>query len=127
MLHHRTVVHFLSLDAKLMKSKMHPGLLRHLLQNSINVGADLNEVGANHEHILGALTDINRSKAEAAMLMGGSYCLTGDSLMKMLAIYVRVRCGIPVILMGEAGIGKTHILSYLCKRLQCSTVRLDVR
>ena len=34
--------------------------------------------------------------------------------MKMLAIYVRVRCGIPVILMGEAGIGKTHILSYLC-------------
>jgi midasin (ATPase involved in ribosome maturation) len=107
-------VHFLSLDAKIMKNKMHPGLLRHLLQNNINVGADLNDLGVNHESILGALTDIHRTKAEAAMLMGGSYCLTGDSLMKMLAIYVRVRCGIPVILMGEAGIGKTHILSYLC-------------
>jgi MoxR-like ATPase len=29
----------------------------------------------------------------------------------MLAIYVRVRCGIPVVLMGECGCGKTFSIS----------------
>jgi hypothetical protein len=71
------VVHFLSLDAKIMKNKMHPGLLRHLLQNNINVGADLESLSSNHELILGALTDIKRTKLEAASIMGGTYCLTG--------------------------------------------------
>jgi hypothetical protein len=33
------------------------------------------------------------------------YCLTGDNLLKMLAIFIRLRVGIPVILMGECGYG----------------------
>jgi MoxR-like ATPase len=32
-------------------------------------------------------------------------------MLKMLAIYVRVRCGIPVVLMGECGCGKTMSIS----------------
>ena len=91
------VVHFLSLDTKVMRQKMHPGLLRHLQLNHINVGSDLNQASAPHAQILSSLTDVYRTKEDAAKLLSGTYCLTGDSLMKMLAIFVRVRCGIPVV------------------------------
>ena len=111
------VVYFLSLDPKRLRTKMHPGLLRHLQQNNINVGADLDQLGSQYEQILGSLTDVRRSKGNAASILGGRYCLTGDSLMKMLAIYARVRCGIPVILMGECGCGKTELIRFLCKKM----------
>jgi ABC-type taurine transport system ATPase subunit len=32
----------------------------------------------------------------------------------MLAVMLRVNCGIPIILMGECGCGKTKLLKYLC-------------
>ena len=61
-----------------------------------------------------------------------SYVLTLDNLMKMLAIHMKFRyldfniflnldinvlrrCGIPVIMMGETGCGKTRLLRYLCE------------
>ena len=51
-------------------------------------------------------------------MFDGSFCLTGDSLLKILAILYRIKCKIPVILLGECGCGKTvcytfHILSLL--------------
>jgi len=58
--------------------------------------------------------------------MGGGYCLTGDGLLKMLAIHVRVRCGIPVVLMGECGCGKSHLVRYLCEYIGSKLVALDV-
>jgi transcriptional regulator of acetoin/glycerol metabolism len=108
------VVHFLSLDPKQLRETMHPGLLRLMELNGINVGSDMNILDTKHVEILGALTDVHRSASEASKLLGGGYCMTGDSLMKMLAIYVRIRCGIPVILMGECGCGKTQLIRYLC-------------
>ena len=44
-----------------------------------------------------------RSKESASQIMSGKYFLTGDNLLKMLAIFIRLRVGIPVILMGECG------------------------
>lgn len=60
-----------------------------------------------------------------------TYILTIDNLMKMLAIhmkfryhatidqplnyYILHRCGIPVVMMGETGCGKTRLLRYLCE------------
>ena len=63
-----------------------------------------------------------------------SYVLTVDNLVKMLAIQMRFRlavcfssvlikakcyfhfcrCGIPVIIMGETGCGKTRLIRYMC-------------
>ena len=43
-----------------------------------------------------------------------SYVLTVDNLIKMLAIQMRFRCGIPVIIIGETGCGKTRLIRYLC-------------
>ena len=43
-----------------------------------------------------------------------SYELTQDNVMKLLAIHMRFRIDIPVILMGETGCGKTKLVEYLC-------------
>lgn len=44
-----------------------------------------------------------------------TYELTTDNVLKMLAIHMRFRCGIPVIIMGETGCGKTRLIKYLCE------------
>ncbi|WAR09055.1 R213A-like protein [Mya arenaria] len=44
-----------------------------------------------------------------------TYELTTDNVKKMLAIYMRFRCNIPVIVMGETGCGKTRLIDFLCK------------
>jgi hypothetical protein len=46
---------------------------------------------------------VYREPNDAANVLGDSYCLTGDNLLKMLAIFIRLRVGIPVVLMGECG------------------------
>ncbi|KAM6211439.1 E3 ubiquitin-protein ligase rnf213-alpha-like [Sarcoramphus papa] len=43
-----------------------------------------------------------------------SYQLTLDNTMKMLAIHLRFQCGIPVIIMGETGCGKTKLVQFMC-------------
>ena len=43
-----------------------------------------------------------------------NYELTQDNMMKLLAIHMRFRCDIPVIIMGETGCGKTRLIEYLC-------------
>ncbi|XP_075712304.1 E3 ubiquitin-protein ligase RNF213 isoform X2 [Rhinoderma darwinii] len=43
-----------------------------------------------------------------------TYELTMDNILKILAIKMRFRCGIPVVIMGETGCGKTRLIKYLC-------------
>ncbi|KAK3715936.1 hypothetical protein QZH41_016501 [Actinostola sp. cb2023] len=43
-----------------------------------------------------------------------TYELTEDNAKKILAIHMRFRCGIPVVVMGETGCGKTKLIRYLC-------------
>ena len=50
-----------------------------------------------------------------------SYELTADNAKKILAIYMRFRCSIPVIIMGETGCGKTRLIRFMCE-LQRSSV-----
>jgi hypothetical protein len=99
-------VQFLSRDANKMKDSMHPTLLRQLEQNNIDVGASLEELNSRFVDILGMLTGVQRTREEAGQLMRGDYAITGDNLLKMLAIFVRVRCGLPVVLSGECGCGE---------------------
>ena len=42
-----------------------------------------------------------------------SYELTMDNLLKIAAIYMRLRANIPVIIMGETGCGKTRLCKYM--------------
>ena len=43
-----------------------------------------------------------------------TYELTMDNVKKILAIQMRFRCGIPVIILGETGCGKTRLIRYMC-------------
>ncbi|XP_041354620.1 E3 ubiquitin-protein ligase rnf213-alpha-like [Gigantopelta aegis] len=47
-----------------------------------------------------------------------TYELTTDNVKKILAIFMRFRCNIPVLIMGETGCGKTRLVKFLCS-LQC--------
>ncbi|XP_028940022.1 E3 ubiquitin-protein ligase RNF213, partial [Antrostomus carolinensis] len=52
-----------------------------------------------------------------------TYELTTDNVLKMLAIEMRFRCNIPVVIMGETGCGKTRLIKFLCKlRRNCVEV-----
>ncbi|XP_072046321.1 E3 ubiquitin-protein ligase rnf213-alpha-like [Amphiura filiformis] len=44
-----------------------------------------------------------------------TYELTTDNVKKILAIHMRFRCGIPVVIMGETGCGKTRLIRFLCR------------
>uniref|UniRef100_A0A7M5X461 AAA+ ATPase domain-containing protein n=1 Tax=Clytia hemisphaerica TaxID=252671 RepID=A0A7M5X461_9CNID len=53
-----------------------------------------------------------------------TYELTPDNMKKIFAIHMRLRCGIPVILMGETGCGKTRLIKYMCDlRVGASCIR----
>lgn len=122
------LVTFLSMNPAVLRRTMHPSLLKHLENNRIIVGDDLTSIASSPRHfqkILGGLTGVVRSDADATSLIDG-YCMTGDSLLKMLAIVYRIRCGVPVVLMGECGCGKTMLISYLTKWLGVRLITLDI-
>ncbi|XP_048346006.1 E3 ubiquitin-protein ligase RNF213-like isoform X2 [Sphaerodactylus townsendi] len=48
-----------------------------------------------------------------------TYELTTDNILKILAIEMRFRCGIPVVIMGETGCGKTRLIKFLCELRRC--------
>ena len=54
------------------------------------------------------------------------YALTFDTMLTMLAIYFRVKAGIPLILSGETGCGKTSLIQYLCDFLGIELFKKDI-
>ncbi|KAM9385416.1 E3 ubiquitin-protein ligase rnf213-alpha-like isoform 2-T2 [Pholidichthys leucotaenia] len=48
-----------------------------------------------------------------------TYELTTDNILKMMAIHMRFRCGIPVIIMGETGCGKTRLIKFMSELIKC--------
>ncbi len=45
------------------------------------------------------------------------YVLTGDNITKMMLALYRIRCGLPVIVFGEAGVGKSALFRFLIQSL----------
>ena len=54
-----------------------------------------------------------------------SYELTTDNVLKLLAIHMRLRCSIPVVVMGETGCGKTRMVEFMSKLKAVKKLRAD--
>ena len=55
------------------------------------------------------------------------YVFTYDNFFKMLYIYIRAIAGLPIILVGKTGCGKTRMINFLCNDiLSCSLFILNI-
>ena len=90
-------VHVLSLEPQLLERRMHPALYQLLGSRGVDLGENFLSSSSKHAAILSALTGIQRTPQAAAKLLGDHYVLTGDSALKILAIFTRVCSGVPVV------------------------------
>ena len=51
-----------------------------------------------------------------------TYELTTDNVLKILAIHMRFRCGIPVVIMGETGCGKTRMVQFMSNLVKAARI-----
>jgi len=65
-------------------------------------------------HVMGKSWAMKKEKEIETFDPDPNYELTMDNVLKIMAIYMRFRCNIPVIIMGETGCGKTRLIKYLC-------------
>ena len=71
-----------------------------------------------HEELLLKLEKIARTTREEKQYP--PYSITSDNLLKMALIIQRVRVGVPVVIMGETGCGKTSLIKFLAKAVDVS-------
>lgn len=74
-------------------------------------GAQFAEGGSAAERYMLQLTSC---EAEGVEEPSPGYVLTADNLLKMLSIYSRIHTGLPVIIMGETGCGKSSLIRQMC-------------
>ncbi|CAF3429598.1 unnamed protein product, partial [Rotaria sp. Silwood2] len=61
--------------------------------------------------------DVLVFQTNIATLLEAEYVLTPDNYVKMLLIYMRIQSGLPVLIMGETGCGKTALIKFLCQKI----------
>ena len=88
-------------------------LYRILKHNKADMEQDCSEWDRNK--MISILSNVMDSSAIPWTDVDPCYVLTVDNLKKMLAIHMRFRCNIPVIIMGETGCGKTRLINFMCK------------
>ena len=88
-------------------------LYRMLKLNKADMEQDCSEWDRNK--MISILSNVMDSSAIPWTDVDPCYVLTVDNLKKMLAIHMRFRCNIPVIIMGETGCGKTRLINFMCK------------
>eukprot|EP00750_Incisomonas_marina_P010789 INCI16307.8.p1 GENE.INCI16307.8~~INCI16307.8.p1 ORF type:complete len:4556 (+),score=887.02 INCI16307.8:48-13670(+) len=60
------------------------------------------------------LLQVTSCESEGVEEPSPGYVLTADNLLKMLSIFSRIRAGLPVIIMGETGCGKSSLIRQMC-------------
>uniref|UniRef100_A0A0P4YE06 AAA+ ATPase domain-containing protein n=2 Tax=Daphnia magna TaxID=35525 RepID=A0A0P4YE06_9CRUS len=133
-------------DANALKSMFHASLLPTLQQQCLHFQElrgfrNLMESREGAEVILNAMRSLllldgtatsavkvyqldSHSKNTAANLrlkelvgQDQGYVLTGDNITKMMFALYRIRCGLPVVAFGEAGVGKSALFRFLIQTL----------
>ena len=72
------------------------------------------------------ILNLNTLSIEKIKEIIGSYCFTSDNFIKMILILLRTRAGIPVVMMGETGCGKTSLIKILSTLLNKGQKSLEI-
>ena len=72
------------------------------------------------------ILNLNTLSEEKIKKIIGSYCFTSDNFIKMILILLRTRAGIPVVMMGETGCGKTSLIKILSTLLNKGKNNLEI-
>ena len=105
-----------SFDAKrvVIGKKVFPKeLYKTLKLNKVDLEQDCSTW--NRNKMISILSNVMDNSAIPWTDIDPCYVLTIDNLKKMLAIHMRFRSNIPVIIMGETGCGKTRLVNFMCK------------
>jgi MoxR-like ATPase len=54
------------------------------------------------------------------------FVLNQDNIIKLILIYLRIRAKLPIIIQGETGVGKTHMVSLLSRLMDYEFIRHNV-
>ncbi|MBN3307566.1 RN213 ligase, partial [Amia calva] len=99
----------------LMRNVMSYDLLQGIQRQGISLTEDFDSLSRESKiKRLSLVVGAKKGFVEGAFDPDPTYELTTDNVMKMLAIHMRFRCEIPVIIMGETGCGKTRLVRFLC-------------
>ncbi|VDH93225.1 ubiquitin carboxyl-terminal hydrolase 34 [Mytilus galloprovincialis] len=100
---------------------MQQNLFDALVRNRVNLAENFDAL-PRHEKILKLCNVMGLDMAHDP---DDTYELTTDNVKKILAIYMRFRCDIPVIIMGETGCGKTRLIKFMCSLQQPPGATVD--
>jgi midasin (ATPase involved in ribosome maturation) len=78
------------------------------------------------EQILEMCVDESRKRVLRGQVDLNNIVFTLDNVMKLILIYLRIRANMPVLLMGETGVGKTSLIEYLGKIIDAECLTLNV-
>eukprot|EP00002_Diphylleia_rotans_P032595 TRINITY_DN685_c0_g1_i1.p1 TRINITY_DN685_c0_g1~~TRINITY_DN685_c0_g1_i1.p1 ORF type:complete len:4818 (-),score=1112.10 TRINITY_DN685_c0_g1_i1:287-14740(-) len=73
--------------------------------------------------LFGESVDKIRKTAEQP---GNEFIITRDNLLKLVSVFFRIKAGLPIIIMGETGCGKTRLIKFLCDIMEGRSFTLDV-
>ena len=89
---------------------MHPELFQILTANRVNLREKIHKLDKMEKIMrIAGVMDI-----KWVLDPDPEYVLTLDNMRKILAILMRFRCNIPVVIMGETGCGKTRLIQFMC-------------
>ena len=91
---------------------MTPDLSQSLTRQGFDLASDYNQWPKSR--LIDALCNVMGLSFSSRGDPDLTYELTVDNVVKIMAIRMRFRCGIPVVVMGETGCGKTRLIQYMC-------------
>ena len=94
----------------LERNIIHPDLFQVLQANRVDLREDYHKLDKTQKILkIAGVMDLNWISDPDP-----GYVLTLDNMRKILAILMRFRCNIPVVVMGETGCGKTRLIQFMC-------------
>jgi ABC-type glutathione transport system ATPase component len=120
-------INIISLNPEFVSQYINETLKSNLRHNNIQFERDWQKMtNAEGVDILRAVEGLDRDALGGVSALETGYVLTVDNVLKMLSIQMRLKLGLPVIIMGETGCGKSTLIRNLCAVLGCPLKTLNV-